>query len=263
MKDGGSQKEESGDLPDRREWLCRGFTAYVLRMIRRQFGALRVLEEGAGEIRDSEPLLVFSNHPSWWDPLVATAVAQGCFPNRAPYAPIDGAALEKYGVFRKLGFFGVDQETAAGARKFLRTVDAILAQPDILLWVTAQGEFQDVRQRPVVLKPGIAAAAARSRDAVCLPVAIEYAFGPERLPEVWVRVGPALRGERRELSHCARALEGLQDRLAESVRLRDGSGFRTLLQGKPGVGGIYDLCRRTACWVRGRRFDPKHLSESS
>jgi hypothetical protein len=251
-----------GTAPERWDWLYRGFSRYALRMLRRNFDVLQVLD-GVGEtVGAHEPLLVFSNHPSWWDPLAGVAVVRGCFPDRTPYAAIDSAALEKYGVFKRLGFFGVEPGRAAGARALLRVAETVFAQPRSLLWLTAQGEFQDVRERPVVLKPGVAAVAARCPEAVCVPLAFEYVFGPERLPEIWVWLGEPLRGERRGLTDCARSLEAVQDRLAERVKSRDSTGFRVLVRGGSGAGGIYDLCRRAACWLRGRPFDPRHLPES-
>ena len=54
-----------------------------------------------------------------------------------------------------LGFFGVDPSTLRGAAEFLRTGEAILSAPQRALWVTAQGEFTDVRTRPLQLKTGV------------------------------------------------------------------------------------------------------------
>ena len=39
---------------------------------------------------------------------------------------------------------------------------------------------------------------------------------------------------------------------------RDPDRFTTLLDGKTGVGGVYDVWRRTKSWARGERFDASH-----
>ena len=44
---------------------------------------------------------------------------------------------------------------------------------------------------------------------------------------------------------------------ADSMR-RDPALFRPLLRGSAGVGGVYDLYRRSRALAAGRRFDPTH-----
>src|ERR671912_485639 len=68
-------------------------------------------------------------------------------------APLGAAMLRKYRFFSRLGFFGVDQ-TPRGAAAFLRTAGAICRGPNTAVWVTAEGEFSDVRRRPLRLRPG-------------------------------------------------------------------------------------------------------------
>jgi hypothetical protein len=48
------------------------------------------------------------------------------------------------------------------------------------------------------------------------------------------------------------------DRLGTDVQSRDPGRFRTVIEGRSGIGGVYDGWRRLAAAVRGRRFDPSH-----
>jgi 1-acyl-sn-glycerol-3-phosphate acyltransferase len=58
------------------------------------------------------------------------------------------------------------------------------------LWVTPQGRFADVRERPLAFKPGLAALAAKARNGcTVVPLAVEYVFWNERLPEALLRFG--------------------------------------------------------------------------
>jgi len=141
------------------------------------------------------PLVIYANHPSWWDPLIALVVWRRLLPDRTPYAPIDADMLKKYAFFKRLGFFGVDKESLVGARRFLRIGRELLARPDTLLLITPQGRFADVRNSATGFESGLAHLAITAPDAVYLPLAMEIAFWEEKRPEVLLRFGtPTLPG---------------------------------------------------------------------
>lgn len=278
-----------GELPSVSGWRLAWFVRYSRWYLGRHFHALRV--DVGGSRPDSSPgtpTVVFLNHASWWDPLVCLAVAQRFFPGHVGYAPIDSAALQKYAFFRHLGFFGVEPNTSRGARTFLRQAEAIVRRPGAALWVTPQGEFGDARQRPIRFKPGLAHLAARIERApaasprgpasggapanppsrVCfLPLALEYTYWEERLPEVLIRFGTPLEArfatsEPESTEHwrerLEQALEGAMDGLAAEARRRDPQRFVPLLAGATGTGGVYDTWRRWKALLQGRRFDSRH-----
>lgn len=254
-------------LPRRSAWLTRLFTRYVHRYLRRNFHAVRLARGGQPEVPGDEPLIVVLNHPSWWDPLLCLRLAE-LFPGREHYAPIEDRALARYRFFERLGFFGVEQGTAHGARTFLQTGATLLARPGATLWVTGQGQFTDPRLRPVRLRPGIGHLVRRLRGGVVLPLALEYPFWEERYPEALVRFGtpiPIGRGEDYTVAEwMARIESGLsatQDALAEAALRRDPNAFEVLTGGATGVGGIYDLWRRLRAWLRGERFRSGHGTE--
>ncbi|MBM3494631.1 MAG: hypothetical protein FJX72_10010 [Armatimonadetes bacterium] len=219
------------------------------------------------------PMLLYLNHPSWWDPLVCMVVADRLLPGRRAYAPIDAAALAKYRFFGRLGFFGVEQDALAGARTFLRTGAAILNDPGAALWVTPQGRFADPRERPISVERGIAELALRVPGTTCVPIAIEYPFWEERTPEALVAVGEPVRvgamdepplhrrsaSEARSLtSQLSGRLEATMDRLTEASLRRSVGDFETVLSGSAGVGGVYDAWRAFIARLTGRAFDPGH-----
>jgi 1-acyl-sn-glycerol-3-phosphate acyltransferase len=213
------------------------------------------------------PLIVVLNHPSWWDPLVGVVLA-GLFPERAHHAPIDAKALARYDFFNKLGFYGVEQGTARGAIAFLRTTTAILSQRKTAVWVTAQGQFTDPRVRPPQLRSGIGHIARRLNRGVVVPLALEYPFWDERLPEALARFGEPILIERgRDLSavewvkRIETNLAATQDALMADVLSRNGAAFETLVTGNVAIGGVYDRWRRLAAWLRRERFQAKHRTE--
>jgi hypothetical protein len=103
---------------------------------------------------------------------------------------MDAAALERYAFFKRIGMFGVEQNSRRGAVQFLRIVRAILSDADHILWLTPQGRFADARERPVQFKPGIGHLGDAAERVCFLPLAVEYVFWEERLPEILVRFGP-------------------------------------------------------------------------
>lgn len=134
------------------------FRAYFARFFRKHMNALRLADpERARRLAEVDgPIVVYTNHPGWWDGALYVVLPKLCFPTRRAYAPIEAGMMTKYGFFERIGGFGVDLGTARGAAAFLRQSDRILARSDSLLWISVQGQFADVRQRPLGIKAGIA-----------------------------------------------------------------------------------------------------------
>jgi len=114
------------------------------------------------------------------------------FADRIPHAPIDSVAVEKYAFFKKLGFFGVERNSARGARNFLRVARELLRRGDTLLFMTPQGRFADVREPRLDFEAGLGHLFRKSSGVVFLPLAVEYTFWEEQHPEVLIRFGEPL-----------------------------------------------------------------------
>jgi 1-acyl-sn-glycerol-3-phosphate acyltransferase len=241
-------------------------TSYFERYFKRHMNALRLAKWGEPSIpADAGPIVVYSNHPGWWDAAVYILAADRLLPDRESYAPIDAEMLRRYGVFGRIGAFGVDLHSARGAAAFLGASADILSQPHRALWITAQGRFGDARERPLGVKPGVARLPELAPGCVVLPLAIEYSFWLERGAEACLAFGaPMLGRDLLALDRQARralledALTATLDRLGADVQRRDPARFRSLLEGRVGVGGVYDSWRRLVSALRGRAFDPSH-----
>jgi 1-acyl-sn-glycerol-3-phosphate acyltransferase len=246
-------------------WLARGFARWLRGYFRRNFNGVRTSLETTPLDEGRDPLIVYTNHPSWWDPIHFLLLARFAMPGRRMFGPFDADALAKYRVFARLGAFGIDRSTRRGAVEFLATSRAILADPGNTLWITAQGEFSDPRRRPVVLQPGLAHLVRDLGRGRVVPLAVEYPFWNERRPEALSRFGRSIdvadvRGRAVEELNALLAgrLTDTMEALAEESATRDPSRFRTLVLGRAGVGGVYDIGRRGRAWIRGRRFDSAH-----
>lgn len=254
-------------LPRYSPRLVSWFTRYVKGYFRRHFNAVRTLNAGTDPAGGEEPLIVVANHPSWWDPLHFLLLAASELPGRRMYGPFDAEALGRYRLFEKLGAFGVDR-SPRGAASFLRTSLAVARRTDAVLWITAEGEFADPRRRPLRLMPGVGHVVKRLDKGAVVPVAVEYPFWSERLPEALSLLGAPID----VCSHAPLDADGwtglieerlaaTMDELAAKATARDPAVFRTLLRGRAGVGGAYDLWRRARARIRGERFDPSHMDE--
>ena len=87
---------------------------------------------------------------------------------------------ERYGFFKHLGFFGIEPQTQRGARTFLRTTHALLASSLNAVWLTPQGRFVDVRERPLRLQKGLGALAVREPGAIFFRSRSSIRSGPSR-----------------------------------------------------------------------------------
>ena len=243
------------------------FAIYLRRYFRRHFTAVRLSRTGPPPI-DDRPVIFYSNHPSWWDPILYMLLGHALFRGREGYGPMDAAMLERYAFFRRLGVFGVDLEHRRGAAAFLRTAEAALARPRAMLWLTVEGQFRDVRQRPLVPRPGVAHLMRRVDGVIAVPLAIEYTFWNERLPEALIHFGPPIareevdQGESTDVAawqdRLGLGLETAMDALAALGQARDPAAFAIVLDGTRGVGGIYDTWRRTRAATRGETFQAAH-----
>ena len=245
--------------------MTRFFAGVMARQMAGSFRAVRLARPGLPDLPSGRPLVVYANHPSWWDPAFLMMLHARLFPGREGYGPIEAAMLERYGFFRRVGLFGVEEGTR-GAVRFLSTSQAILTDPRRVLWVTAQGRFADPRERPLGLRPGVAHLMARMPGAVAVPLALEYPFWSEKRPEALAAFGTPLDasqgGEAAAWAErLERALTQAGDRLAGLAQARDPSAFEHVLTGKAGVGGVYGTWQRLKALAKGERHVPDHMAE--
>lgn len=241
------------------------FSIYVRWMLRGNFQSVNLSSETAPpNWNPNVPLVIFLNHASWWDPLLMLFVSRCIFPGSEGYAPMDASELQKYAFLRWIGLFGVRTHSSKGARDFLKASEMVLRRPGNILWITPEARFVDVRERPVRFAPGLAHLTQRCSDAIFVPLAVEYTFGQEKLPEVYLKFGNAAPSASwGNSAACAgaeleKALACAQDLLAADVIARRKDRFDCLLSGKESISLPYDAWLRFKAWIRGSRVDLRH-----
>jgi len=217
------------------------------------------------------PVLLVSNHASWWDPLVGLYVHDRWFRDRPIASPIDRTQLENFRFFRKLGMFGVDPDDATGLRPFVRHVEGLFRDsPRTLLMMTPQGRFVDPRL-PVRIRPGAALLASRLPGMRICAVAIEYGFWTDQRPECFMRavdVAAPDAGAASTVAAWQQRIESTMDAnaraLAAITSSRDASAFESIAGGGDGrIHPVYDAVlritgRRTSIGTSHRRPEGAH-----
>lgn len=208
-------------------WLAR----VVFRNVR-----LHVHPQAEEHVRHGK-VVVYSNHPSWWDPVVLALTTGRLWPEHAVITPIDQEALRVHRYFHGLGFFGLTPRSAAGLRRFIEVANTCFEGPgDCCLAVTPEGRFSDGR-RPLRLERGLALAlnGHQGPPLLAVPAAIGYRKGGWGRLEATVMLGEPLllpadaasRSVDPLHSELARRLEGALDDL--EVRFLDTNSGHCLL----------------------------------
>jgi 1-acyl-sn-glycerol-3-phosphate acyltransferase len=267
-------------LPRIDKWLMSGFEGHFLpRYLRKHFHAVAANQHALSEVSfaDEDALVVYANHASWWDPMTALFLRSRLFPNHRLYAPIDAAALARYRIFNRMGFYGIATDSHRGAAAFLRSSLRIAREPGVSIWLTPEGKFCDVRNTQQAFMPGLGHLAAkveatenvgeaRSHRVWFVPLAVEYVFWEERLPEClgWFGTPACADWGRMTIDKSSwdailtARLRAAQQKLAVASMARETSKFEVLLSGRVGTWGLYDAMRRLWARLRGERILLQH-----
>ena len=235
----------------RSPWLVRLFAALFARDLARSFDAVRLFGRLPSPVEG--PVVILTNHPSWWDAELYHWLAVTAFPERRGFAPMDAAHLARHPILTRLGAFPVSPGSFSGATAFLATSERIVRERDTVLFVAAEGRYRDVRARPVRLMPGVGYLARRVPEATFIPLAIDYVFWRERRPNLLLRFGEPIRGDAlaglstaAASERLAGALETAMATLAEAGQSREPQRFQPLLSRTRWRSSIFGPLRRFA-----------------
>lgn len=213
--------------------------------------------EGATPHPADGPLIIYMNHPGWWDGYMAFLLDTIVFRERfESYIMMEEKQLRAYRFFSWCGAFSVDRRRPGEAERSINYISRILrAQRNRILWILPQGRIVPNDRRPLTVYPGIARVARQVKHATLWPVALRYEFRGEQRPEAFIRAGPAhtIDSSTSEEQIVAAiqtrltiAVDGLRDEVNDG-RLDD---YHTLLQGRPGINRVWDQI--ASFWRRSR-----------
>jgi 1-acyl-sn-glycerol-3-phosphate acyltransferase len=197
------------------------------------------------------PLIMYPNHPSWWDGymcfLLTRKVLGGCF---EAYLMMEEPELRRYRFFSWAGCFSVDRADPRSAARSVAYISRLLAEGRTrALVIFPQGAIAPNDRRPLDVYSGAARIARGAGGATLWPIALRYEFGGEQRPEAFIRAGPmhhapADADTRALTAEVARRLTTAADALRDDVTNGRLDGYRVLLHGRAGVNRLWDAVRR-------------------
>lgn len=239
-------------------WVFWLFSRYNTWYLQRHFHTFRLYDRDTMPEIPEDPPIFYLNHPGWWDPLICIQLINQYWTSYTHFTPMDQEQLNNFGFFRKIGVFGVDLESPAAGRRFLRTCEHVLDRENTALWITPQGHFSDARDRPIDFRPGLGHLASRLEKGTLVPLGLTYSFWTDRYPEVLIGFGDPTRISAHPNRNTTEWTDSLETRL-ESVlddvldadRTRNKNAFNVIFGGSSGVGGVYGAWQRLRQMITG------------
>jgi hypothetical protein len=192
------------------------------------------------------PLIVYLNHPGWWDGYMCFLISRELLRGRFDgYIMMEEPQLRAYRFFAWCGAFSIDRHSPRAAARSVAYVGRLLRErAGRALYIFPQGTIAPNDRRPLEIFPGVAHIARRAGGATLLPVALRYEFRGEQRPEAFMLIGPAhwsdgadVRALGREVG---RRLTESADTLRDLVLAGQLEAFQTLVRGRPGVNRVFD-----------------------
>jgi len=170
-------------------WFEKIFAVYNSNLIKRRFNSLQV--SGLDFLNEREknlPLLIYANHSSWWDGLVAFQISREI--KLDSFLMMEEKQLRKLQLFRKLGAFSVVREKPREAIKSIVYASNILQKkPNRAVWIFPQGEILPNDTRPLGFYNGLTKIIEKVGICYAIPVSVRYEFLGEFKPDIFVKIG--------------------------------------------------------------------------
>jgi chlorobactene lauroyltransferase len=167
----------------------RFFSVYNRNLINRRFHSIQV--SGIAEFNERNlkiPLIIYANHSSWWDGLVAFEISGRAKLNS--FVVMEERQLKKLFLFRFLGAFSVNREKPREAIKTINYAVEILEEnPGRTIWIFPQGKILPNDQRPIYFYNGLSRIIEKVPKVQIVPLAIRYEFLNEFKPKIFAKIG--------------------------------------------------------------------------
>ncbi|HEY8560565.1 MAG TPA: lysophospholipid acyltransferase family protein [Pyrinomonadaceae bacterium] len=195
------------------------FAVYNRNLLRRKFYSIEV--SGLEFLLNKNPklpLIIYCNHSSWWDGLVAFEISRKA--GLRSYIMMEEKQLKKLFLFRLLGAFSVVREKPREALKSIDyAVDLLKADQQNTLWIFPQGKIVPNDRRPLSIYRGLARIVERVGECSTASLSMRYEFLGEFKPRIFVRIDEPqpirvdenFDSKNLSKTFCARLTAGLDD----------------------------------------------------
>lgn len=251
--------------PNKSIWVQRAFRVYNRRFLRQNFHRVHLDGDLAAFQGDGKtPLLLFTNHSSWWDLLLGVALDE-MLPDWDFYGVMDEIQLKRYRFFSKLGVIGVDRTTLGGAKEFVVFCRQLFEGEQRALLIAPHGDFTSNSGRPIHFQPGIGSIAQSLNSFNAATVVFDYEFWAEKKPEAFISVRPPehfvvdANFNRRSFVHeMEKKMEGHLNSLNVLRQQRNPLLFKPILTAKGSSIPIYDTIRYLSAKLKREKFSSTH-----
>lgn len=227
------------------------YHALLRRSVGTSFHGVYLRCEGPVPTPADGPLLIYLNHPAWWDghmcALIDRIVLRSAFDS---YIMMEEPQLERYRFFSWIGAFSVNRHSPREAARSVAYIAGLLGtNPRRLCYIFPQGEITPNDRRPLVVYPGIAHIARRVGALTLWPGALRYELRGEQRPDAFIRLGPAHRVsppfDTNALSaEVAQRLTQAADALRDDLTSGQIDGYLQMVRGRQGVDRVFDRVMR-------------------
>lgn len=166
----------------------RIFAVYNRNLLKRRFHSLRV--SGLDFLfnkRANIPLIIYCNHSSWWDGLIAFQISHKT--RLKSFVMMEEKQLKDLFLFRKLGAFSVVRERPREAIQSIRYAAEILKKDSSsVLWIFPQGEILPNDLRPLRFYNGLSKIIELTGECETTSLSMRYEFLGEFKPQIFVKI---------------------------------------------------------------------------
>lgn len=193
------------------------YSVYNRNLLKRRFISMQISGLEFLTARDENlPLLIYANHSSWWDGLVAFEISRRL--NLDSFVMMEEKQLRKLRFFRRLGAFSVVREKPREAIKSVNYAAAILRQkPNRAVWIFPQGEILPNDIRPLGFYRGLSKIIEKAGKCSVVPLAMRFEFLGEFKPEIFVKIGEAEIFETNQTINSKEVIDSFENKLTETL----------------------------------------------
>jgi len=193
------------------------FEAFFLPWMRRRLSAHVA---GALVANEGLPVVLVSNHVSWWDGFLLREVHRLLGGSSPLFTVMREDELERRPFLRRIGCLGVDPARSASTLRLLRQL-RVVRERETRPWVSffPQGVIRPSWARPLEFRRGIEGVLRVMEPVTLVPVGLHLEPLNRLSPAAFVSVGPAMRWTDSLSGGLERAVGNEVDRILDFVRV--------------------------------------------